>query len=106
RLAEVGISVGVVLALGRSGQAQLHGGREVFEDTAPVAFIICTAPVALVDDDEVEEVRRVLAKVRRIALTTHKGLEDREENAAVLRHLTLLLDLVRSDTHERIFGEG
>src|SRR3990167_4442718 len=106
RLAEVGIGVGVVLSLRRSSQTQLHGGGEVFEDTAPVAFIICTASVALVDDDEVEEVRRVLAKVRGIALTTHKGLEDREENAAVLRHLALLLDLVGSDANERIFGEG
>jgi hypothetical protein len=63
RLAEVGVGVHVVPALGRGGEAELHGGREVFEDAAPVALVVRAAAMALVDDDEVEEVRRVFAEV-------------------------------------------
>ena len=66
--------------------------------------------MALVDDDEVEEVRRILAEVgRRLAILrrpAHEGLEDREEQAAVLRHLALLANVVRLDPHQRILGEG
>ena len=63
RLAEVLVRVDVVAPLRRRGQAQLHRGREIFEDVAPGAFVVRPAAVALVDDDEVEEVRRVLAEV-------------------------------------------
>ena len=52
-------------ALRRGGQAELHGGREIFEDVAPVAFVVRAAAMALVDDDEVEEVRRIVAEVGR-----------------------------------------
>ena len=48
-----------MLALRRGGQAELHGGREVFQNAAPLAFVIGAAAVAFVDDDEVEEVGRV-----------------------------------------------
>ena len=110
RLAEVGVGVHVVLALGRGGEAELHGGREVVEDAAPVAFVVRAAAMALVDDDEVEEVRRILAEVgRRLAVlrrTAHERLEDGEEQAAVLRHLALLADVLRLDPHQRVLGEG
>jgi hypothetical protein len=110
RLAEVGVGVHVVLALGRGGQAQLHGRREVVEDAAPVALVVGAAAVALVDDDEVEEVRRVLAKVGRwltiLRRAAHEGLEDGEEDAAVLRHLALLADVVGRDAHQRIVGKA
>jgi hypothetical protein len=33
----------------------LHGGGEVFENPAPVALVVGTAAMALVDDNEVEE---------------------------------------------------
>ena len=42
--------------LGRGGQAELDGRLEVVEDLAPRAVLARAAPVALVDDDEVEEV--------------------------------------------------
>ena len=65
--------------------------------------------MAFVDDDEVEEVRRVLAEVgRRLAVlgwSAHEGLKDREEQAAVLGDFALLLDVCRFDPHHRIFGE-
>ena len=41
------------------------GGSEVFEDFAPVALVAGAAPVALVHDDQVEEVARVLLVERR-----------------------------------------
>ena len=57
RVAEV-LDVGDVLGfLGRCGEADLRGGGEVFEHLAPGRIIGRTAAVALVDDDEVEEVR-------------------------------------------------
>ena len=63
--------------------------------------------MALVDDDEVEEVRRILAEIgRRLAIlgrAAHERLEDREEQAAVLRHLAFLADVLRFDAHQRVF---
>jgi fructoselysine-6-P-deglycase FrlB-like protein len=78
--------------LGVAVRPKLHGRREVVEDGAPVALVIGAAPVALVHDDEVEEVRRVLAKVRRAhPRPAHEGLEDGEEDAAVLGHAPFFL---------------
>ena len=105
RLAEVGVGVDVVLALRCRRQAQLHGRREVVEDAAPVALVVGAAAMALVDDDEVEEVLRILAEIRGFPRPAHEGLEDGEEQAAVLRHLALLADVVRRDAHQRIVGE-
>ena len=109
RLAEIGVGVDVVFALRRGGQAELHRRRKVFEDVAPVAFVVRAAAMALVDDDEVEEVRRILAEIGRwlavLRRPAHEGLEDREEQAAVLRHLALLANVVRLDPHQRILGE-
>ena len=110
RLAEVGVGVGIVGAPGCGGQAQLHGGLEVLHDAAPVALVIGATPVALIDDDEIEEIRRIVPEVgRRVALGVtpgHEGLEDGEEDVAVLRHPALLADGFRVDTHQRILGEG
>ena len=65
--------------------------------------------MAFVDDDEVKEVRWIIAEPWRwIAVlwrTTHERLEDREEQAAVFRHLALLADRIRLDPHHGIFGE-
>ena len=69
--------------------------------------------MALVNDDEIEEVRRVFPKIgRRLAIlrrARHKGLEDGKEQAAILRHFAFLADVGRLDSHQRIFrerGEG
>ena len=62
RLAEV-VDVGDVLGfLRRGGEADLGGAGEVFEDLAPGGIFGRAAAMALVDDDEVEEVRRELAE--------------------------------------------
>ena len=109
-LAEVRVGVAVVLALRRRGQTKLYRRCEVLEDRAPVALVVCATAVALVDDDEVEEVRRVVTEVRAglaiLGRPAHEGLEDREEDAAVLRDLALLADVTGSNADERVFGES
>src|ERR1035437_852324 len=62
-LAEVFVGVRVLLALWRRGQAKLNGGSKVIHDATPVAFIVGTAAVALVDDYEIEEVGRILPEI-------------------------------------------
>src|ERR1035437_7860943 len=66
--------------------------------------------MALVDHDEVEEIRRILAEVGgRMSILrrpAHEGLEDGEEQTAVLRYLTFFADVLRGDAHHRVFGEG
>src|SRR5690606_32336816 len=104
---------GVVLALRRCGQAQLHRRREVLEDVTPCALVVRAAAMALIDDDEIEEVGRVLAEIgRRLAVLRrpgHERLKDREEDAAVGRHPALLSNRFRRYAYERVFfecGEG
>ena len=58
RIAEIEVGVAVVVAQRRGGHAELEGGLEVFEDLAPGAVVARAAAVALVHDDQVEEVRR------------------------------------------------
>ena len=60
RVAEVEIGVAVLVAQGRGGHAELVGGLEPFEDLAPVGFFPGGAAMALVHDDQVEEVAREL----------------------------------------------
>ena len=65
--------------------------------------------MALVDHDEIEEVGRVIAEVRRglpSRRAGHEGLEDGEEDVAVLRHLALLADLLGIDADQGVIGEG
>ena len=56
RVAEVEVGVAVLVAHRRGGHAELIGGLEVFEDLAPVGIFLRAAAMALVHDDEVEEV--------------------------------------------------
>ena len=110
RLAEVLVGVDVVLALGRGGQAKLHRRGEIRQDVAPGALVVGPAAVALVDDDEVEEIRRIVAKVGRglpvLGRPAHEGLEDGEEQAGVLGHLALLADVLGLDPHHGVLGKG
>ena len=48
--------------LGRGGQADLRGGGKVVEDFPPGRIFGGAAPVAFVNDDQVEEARRELAE--------------------------------------------
>lgn len=110
RLAEIGVGVDVALTLGRGRQAELHGWLEVGEDVPPGALVAGAAPVALVDHDEIEEVRRILAEIGRglpvLRRPAHEGLEDGEEYAGVGRHLALLGDLAGRDARQGRILEG
>ncbi len=66
--------------------------------------------MAFVDDDEVEEVRRILSKIRRwlaiFGRTTHERLKDREEQAAFFGYLAFFLNVTWVDTHHRVLGKS
>ena len=111
RLAEVAVGVHIVLALGRGREAELHCRGEVVHDAAPVALVVRAAAMALVYDDEIEEVGWIFAEIRAgmpafIGRPAHESLEDGEEEAAVLRHLALLADILRGYPHQRVLREG
>ena len=90
RVAEVGVGVAVVLAQRRGGHAELVGRLEVLQDLAPVAVVAGAAPVALVHDDQVEEVRRILPVQPRPALVLGDGLVDGEVHLPALGRLAVL----------------
>src|ERR1700733_1896631 len=110
RIAEVSVGVRILLSLWRRSQAELNRGSKVFQDSAPVALVIGPAAVALVDNDEVEEIRRIVPEVRRrlsvLRRTAHKRLENRKEDAGILRNLALLANLLRFDPGQSVLGKG
>ena len=60
RIAEI-LGAGNLLGfLGCGGEADVGGAFEVFEDLAPLAVFAGAAAMALIDDDEIEEVRAEL----------------------------------------------
>ncbi len=69
--------------------------------------------MALVNDDEVKEIRGILPEIwRRLAIfrrAAHEGLEDGEEQAGILRDLAFLADVLRTDAGHGVLrerGEG
>ena len=90
RVAEVAVGVAVVLAQRGGRHAELVGGLEVLEDLAPVALVAGAAAMALVHDDQVEEVGRVLAVEAGAALVLGDGLVDGEVHLAALAGLAVL----------------
>ena len=56
RIAEISVGVSVVFAQRRCGHAELKCRLEIFENLAPVALVAGAAAMALIHDDEVEEV--------------------------------------------------
>lgn len=78
----VGIDIG--FAFGGGGHAELAGGGEIFEDVPPVAVLIGTAAVTLVDDDEVEEIGGILF-IERI-FPAHESLKNRKIETVAFRN--------------------
>jgi hypothetical protein len=74
RVAEVEVGVAVFVAQRRGGHAELVGGLEVFEDFAPVGFFLRAAAMALVHDDQVEEVAGEFLVEAGAALVAGDGL--------------------------------
>src|ERR1035438_2727014 len=109
RFAEIDVGIRVLLALRRGGQAELNSGSKILHDAAPIAFIVGPAAMALVDNDEIKEIWRVLAEIWRgfavLRRTTHEGLEDGEEQAGILRNFALLADVLGRDSDHGILRE-
>src|SRR3990170_1274469 len=59
RIAEVEVGIAAFLPQGCRRHAELNGGLEVVEDAAPGAVVACAAAMALVHDNQVEEIRCV-----------------------------------------------
>src|SRR5206468_2049540 len=66
---------------------------EVLQDLAPVALVLRAAPVALVHDDQVEEVARILLIQTRPPFIPRDGLVSGEVHLAAVDRLAVL-DLV------------
>ena len=88
RIAEVRVGVDVVLSAWCCGHADLGCGLEPLQDLAPVAVVAGAAPMALVDDDEIEEVLRVLPIETRPTFVAGDALIGREVHIAALRSVT------------------
>ena len=85
RVAEVIVAVAGFLAQRRGRHAELHGGREVIEYRAPVAVVAAGAAMAFVDDDQIEEVRPVLAE--HVFVGGGQRLIDAEVHVPALAHV-------------------
>ena len=105
-IGKIGVGVDVLVHTRCCREAELYGWLEVFQDATPVALVLCSASVALVDDDEVEEVPGVLSEVGRVVRAAHEGLEDGEEDAAVRGYASVLCHAVGLDAHQSVLLEA
>ena len=92
RLAEVVDVRDVLGLLRRRRHADLRGAREVVEDLAPGRILGRAAAVALVDDDEVEEVGGQLLEQLLAILRTGDGLVEPEVDLVRRVDAPLLVD--------------
>src|SRR5205085_905451 len=87
-------------ALRSRGHAKLIGRLEVVENLAPVALVVGTAAMALVHDDEVEEIARVFFVQAGTVRVLGDGLVDGEV------HLAALVDLAALNLESRVAEDG
>ena len=87
RIAEVFVSVAVVLAQWSSSHSELGGWRKVFQNLAPRAIFARAAAVTLIHDDEVEKVGRVFSVKAGATLVFRQCLIDGEVDLAALNYL-------------------
>lgn len=92
RVAEVGVSVHVVVALWGRGHAELGRRGEVVEYRPPTRAVLGAATVAFVNHDQVEVVRRVLSEDPKVVAGVGQRLVQGEVDLAT--RLRLALDLV------------
>ena len=91
-ISEIAIGVRVLLSFRRSGHAELVGVGEIVHQLTPLALVVGTSAVTLIDDDEVEEIRGVLLIVGLPGgVFGHEGLEDGEIEVSGFRHLVMVL---------------
>ena len=63
RIAEILVGVRIFLPPWSGGEAELNGGGKILHDPAPVAFVVCSSAMAFVNDDEIEEVGRIVSEI-------------------------------------------
>ena len=85
RVAEVIVAVAGFLAQWSSRHTELHSRLEVVEHGTPGTLVTAGAPVAFVDDDEIEEVRAVLTED--VFTGGGQGLVDAEVHVTALAHV-------------------
>ncbi len=89
RIAEVKVRVASFIAQRCGCHAELVGGLEVFEDLAPIRIFAGAAAVTFIDDDQIEEVRRVLFIQAGSTFILCQRLIDREINLAALNSVSV-----------------
>ena len=91
RVAKVGVGVAIVVAQGRGRHPHLHRRGEVFQNLVPTAFFVGASPMALIHDDQVEEVGRVVAIQTGPPLRIVHRLIDSKVHLAACIHFALKL---------------
>ena len=69
RLPEVGIGIGIYLSSWCGSHAELIGRIKIFHQFSPLAFIIGSTTMTLINDDEVEEIALILHVVGLVVCT-------------------------------------
>jgi len=90
RRAEIGVGVPVIIPERRRRHAELIGRLEIVQNVSPVAVVARAAAVALIDDDQVEEVRRIFPIQTRPSFVAGDGLVDREIDVAAMADFAIL----------------
>ena len=84
RIAEIAVRVGVVLVLRSGRHSDLVRRLKIVQNLAPTAFVPRAAAVAFIHDDQVEEIRRVLAVEAGPVFVLGDGLVDGEVHLPAL----------------------
>src|SRR5207253_11402786 len=78
RIAEVAVSIAIVFPQRCRSHAQLKSRLEVTQNLAPIAVVFGAAPMALIDDDQIEKILRIFFIKSRPVFIFGDRLIDRE----------------------------
>ena len=107
-IAEIIVCISIYLTTRSCSHTKLISRLEPIHQPTPLALIICTTSMTLINDDEIKEVRLILHEIWLVApfRTTHKRLENREINMSARRnHVMRLMQRLRSNSYHRILRE-
>ena len=102
RISKVTICISIYLSSWCSSQTNLHSTVKILQYASPITLILCTSSVALVNDNQVEEVFWILTKETLVILSRHKCLEYGEEHRTICWNLSTLANRVGFYAHKRI----
>src|SRR5665213_2764176 len=84
RVAKVPVTIAIVVAQRGRGHAELHCWLEVFQNRAPGTVVSRASPVALIDDDQIKEIRGELIEESGAPIVFRERLIDGEVHLAAL----------------------